>query len=46
MELNSFSCAGLYGCDMESIVERAINIAKRQYQTNLRDGLAARIPGS
>lgn len=28
MELNSFSCAGLYGCDIAPVVERAIQIVK------------------
>jgi hypothetical protein len=30
MELNSFSCAGLYGCDLKPVVERAIEIARRK----------------
>jgi len=29
MELNSFSCAGLYGCDLKPVVERAIDIARK-----------------
>jgi hypothetical protein len=31
MELNSFSCAGLYGCDLKPVVTRAIEIARKQY---------------
>jgi len=31
MELNSFSCAGLYGCDVKPVVERAIDIVRRNY---------------
>lgn len=34
MELNSFSCAGLYGCDLKLVVERAIEIARRQYEVD------------
>jgi len=28
MELNSFSCAGLYGCDLKPVVERMIDITR------------------
>jgi hypothetical protein len=35
MELNSFRCAGLYGCDLKPVVERAIDIARRQYENML-----------
>jgi len=31
MELNSFSCAGLYGCDLKPVVERALQIVRRDY---------------
>lgn len=30
MEVNSFSCAGLYGCDLRPVVERAIDIAQNR----------------
>jgi len=31
MELNSFSCAGLYGCELKPVVERALDIVRRTY---------------
>jgi len=32
MEINSFSCAGLYGCDMQKIVETASELAVKEWQ--------------
>lgn len=30
LEMNSFSCSGLYGCDLDAVVEAASTMAKRQ----------------
>jgi hypothetical protein len=34
MELNSFSCGGLYACDVEKIVKRVSEIAVKEYVEN------------
>ena len=31
LELNSFSCAGLYACDMEKIVKSVSNMVERVF---------------
>ena len=31
LELNSFGCAGLYGCDLDAVVEAVSELAKRQH---------------
>ena len=35
LEINSFSCAGLYGCNMESVVRYASEVAEEEWQEYL-----------
>ena len=34
LELNSFSCSGLYACDLSEVIRTASEIAEREWRLN------------